>query len=357
MGSTTNTIRDRRVALGLTQQALADRVSVSRQTIGVIEGGAGSCGVELALRLAEALGCRVEELFAAPAPSVEAEPTQGEPLDAGTRVALSEIRGRLVARPLRGVQGGFWATAPAHGLVRGREAGGRVAVRRLRSGRRGVFVAGCDPAAGLLAEHASRARSALDAYWWSAGNGRAVAELARGSVHAVTVHQEPGYPRPRFGFDVERVRVASWEMGWIVAAGNPKGIVSPADLARDDVTLANREVGAGARKLLDDLLVEAGVATDQVRGYGRVFPGHAEVATAVELGVADVGLGIALAAHVEGLGFVPITRQACDLYVPRDELGSEPVQVLLETIVSGRFQAELSAFGPYDTSETGDHID
>lgn len=357
MRSTTNNIRERRQALGLTQQDLAGRVAVSRQTIGAIESGAGSCGVELALRLAAALGCRVEDLFLGVPASVEVEPADGEELEAGTRVALGVIGGRLVARSLSGAQGAFWPTAPAHGLVRGSEPAGKVEVGRLHGGRRGVFVAGCDPAAGLLAGHASWGRAALDTFWWPAGNGRAVTELTRGRVHAVTLHQEPGAPEPHFGFAVERVRVASWEMGWMVAPGNPKGLVSAVDLARPDVTLANREVGSGARRLLDDLLAEAGVAVERVRGYGRVFLGHAEIATAVKLGVADVGLGIALAAHVEGLGFVPVARQMCDLYVPRHELAGEPAQTLLDAIVSGRFQAELSAFGPYDTSETGDHID
>lgn len=357
MSGSSNGLRSRRLALGLTQKELADRVAVSRQTIGVIESGAGSCGVELALRLAAALSCRVEELFAVSPAAVTAEPADPEDLGAGTRVALGAVRGRVVARSVRGVQGGFWATAPAHGLVRRHDADGRVEVDRLGPGRHSVFVVGCDPAAGLLTEHTSRGQAGLDGYWWPAGNARAVGELARGSVHAVTVHQEPGRPVPGFGFSVERVRVASWEMGWMVARGNPKGILSAADLARADVVLANRELGAGARALLDDLLTQAGVAPQRVRGYDRVFLGHAEVATAVKLGVADVGLGIAVAAHVEGLGFVPITRQTCDLYLPRDELEGEPAQALLQTIVSGRFQAELSALGPYDTSETGDPIE
>lgn len=358
MDGTPNGVRSKRLAAGLTQQELADRVSVSRQTIGAIEAGTSGCGVELALRLAAALACRVEDLFTASGATVAAELVEPEGRDvATTRVALSRVRGRLVARSLRGAQGGFWATQPAHGLVRGALTAGQVDVGRLQPNRRGVFVAGCDPAAGLLAEHASRGRAGLDALWWPAGNARAVAELARGSVHAVTVHLEPDMAEPSFGFAVERLRVAAWEMGWIVASGNPKGIASAADLARPGIVLANREQGSGARRVLDELLASAGVLAGTVQGYGRVFTGHAEVAEAVMLGVADVGLGIGVAAEAKGLGFIPVRRHVCDLYLPRAEVGEEPARLLLDTLASGRFLSELAAFGPYDTSETGERVD
>lgn len=48
----------------MTQQALAERVGVTRQTILSIEKGNYNPSVELALRLAAALGAAVEDLFA-----------------------------------------------------------------------------------------------------------------------------------------------------------------------------------------------------------------------------------------------------------------------------------------------------
>jgi len=47
----------------LSQQELADMVSVSRQTINAIEGGDYNPSVKLALLLAERLGTTVEALF------------------------------------------------------------------------------------------------------------------------------------------------------------------------------------------------------------------------------------------------------------------------------------------------------
>jgi putative transcriptional regulator len=47
----------------LTQQQLADRIGVTRQTIISIEKGKYKPSVELALRLARTFGVRVEDLF------------------------------------------------------------------------------------------------------------------------------------------------------------------------------------------------------------------------------------------------------------------------------------------------------
>ncbi len=59
-----NHVRRHRLALAvMTQQALADRAGVTRQTILSIEKGNYNPSVELALRLAAIFGMRVEDLF------------------------------------------------------------------------------------------------------------------------------------------------------------------------------------------------------------------------------------------------------------------------------------------------------
>jgi len=55
--------RHRRQVDDMTQQALADRVDVTRQTIVAIERGSYDPSVGLALRLARTFGVPVEELF------------------------------------------------------------------------------------------------------------------------------------------------------------------------------------------------------------------------------------------------------------------------------------------------------
>lgn len=59
-----NDIRRLRFARGeLTQQALADACGVTRQTIIALEAGRYAPSLELAFRIADALGVRIEEVF------------------------------------------------------------------------------------------------------------------------------------------------------------------------------------------------------------------------------------------------------------------------------------------------------
>lgn len=63
MALTKNHLKAFRESQGLTQEKLAERVQVSRQTIISIEGGRYMPSLELALRLGRAFDCRVEDLF------------------------------------------------------------------------------------------------------------------------------------------------------------------------------------------------------------------------------------------------------------------------------------------------------
>lgn len=58
-----NNIKQHRARLDLTQEALADRVGVRRQTILSIEKGQYVPSTLLAFRIAEVLGMKVDELF------------------------------------------------------------------------------------------------------------------------------------------------------------------------------------------------------------------------------------------------------------------------------------------------------
>ena len=61
----TNSIRRLRFEHGeMTQQALAERIGVSRQTVNAIEGGKYSPTLELAFQIAEVFGTSLDEVFA-----------------------------------------------------------------------------------------------------------------------------------------------------------------------------------------------------------------------------------------------------------------------------------------------------
>jgi putative transcriptional regulator len=70
-----NTIRRLRFERNeMTQQDLAERVGVTRQTINAIEAGKYSPSLEVAFRIAVALGVRLEEVF-----SYDANAAGGKP--------------------------------------------------------------------------------------------------------------------------------------------------------------------------------------------------------------------------------------------------------------------------------------
>jgi putative molybdopterin biosynthesis protein len=368
-----NRIRSRRQAAGLSQQELARRCGMTRQAVNAIEAGHYIPSTLVALRLAMTLGCRVEELFRLTddRTRVEAE-WVGEASSAQvshTRIQLARVGDRLLARPLTGAA----AFTAADGLT--------IPVQRASRSKkvtrpwvtidlwvdaeladRTAVVLGCDPALALLAAHLARRYPAFRLIWVHSSSLAALRLLGRRQAHAAGTHlwdQETGeynvpYVRRELpGRRLVIVTLSEWQQGLIVARGNPKGISGPAELERPDVTMVNRELGAGSRTLLDLWLQGAEVSATQVNGYGREVSSHLEVAEAVAHGLADVGPGIMAVARALGLDFIPVQEERYDLVIPLEFLNATAVQAVLEIAVSRPFQEELEALGGYDSSRAG----
>ena len=58
-----NLLKEYREKAGLSQEKLAEKLEVSRQTIISIEGGKYVPSLELALKLAKLFKCKIEEIF------------------------------------------------------------------------------------------------------------------------------------------------------------------------------------------------------------------------------------------------------------------------------------------------------
>ena len=58
-----NSLKERRTELGLTQAELAEKVGVTRKTVNTVENGVFTPSATLAIKLSQALGVTVEELF------------------------------------------------------------------------------------------------------------------------------------------------------------------------------------------------------------------------------------------------------------------------------------------------------
>lgn len=381
-------VRAAREALGLSQAELAAAVRLSRQSIGAIEAGRAVPAVDVALRIAAALQHSVEALFgepAAAAPLVTEAVAAAQPPQSlgqrGSRVALAHIGGRWLSYPL----GGEAAHTSADALVveQGPRAGQRraraaavpravpvVPVRPLAELQSNLVLMGCALGLGLLAD---RLNSALPSrggdgagrcLWLTRSSTEALGALGSEHAHIAGVHlTDARTGQPSLG-DVRRlagrqaltvITLARWEAGLLTAAGNPRQLRSAADLGRRGLRLVVREVGSGARRLLERELGRAGLPRQLARTAPLQASGHLQVAQAVALGAADTGVATRDAALAYGLHFVPLAEERYDLVIPQSLLVDARVQRLLDTVSAAPCRQELAALG-YDVSACGQRV-
>jgi putative molybdopterin biosynthesis protein len=355
-------VRRHRERLALSQQALAEVVGVSRQSIVAIEAGRSVPSTALALRLARALRCGVEDLFRLRTESglaVRLAPARDDAARTDgrrARVVLAEIEGKWVAHRLA------WdARVAADGIIARRPSSRTAVVTPLADSdrlRSNVLVAGCAPLLGALAQHAGLAPG-VRASWLHASSGRALDLLEAKLVHVAGLHLrdasgDANVAASRARLPGRRLLVAHltrWREGLVVPAGNPLAIRSGADLLRPGLRIARREEGSGAHKLLIDLLAAEGVETPVLPG--PFASGHTDVATLVACGAADVGIAIEGVALASDLGFVPLVEERFDLVVPTEMTDQPIVARLLDTLEDPSFRADAANLPGYDTELCG----
>ncbi|MGC8758969.1 MAG: substrate-binding domain-containing protein [Bryobacteraceae bacterium] len=361
-------LAEARAACGMSAAELARRSGVSRQTVYAIENGTFVPNTAVALRMAQALGVPVEQLFSLAAETEE--PAPGARLCRAVMIAGAP-RPDLPVRLARSAAG--WVCAPCRmhgyflaqmdGRIRRVLGGARVEVECLNpdAAEGAVVVAGCDPALGLLASAAQGAGVAR-VLLAPVSSRQAMDLLKKGRVRVAGVHlkdpatDEWNLPQLRRAFpgeDLTVVTFARWQEGLLVARGNPLGLKGVQDLARPGVRFINREPGTGSRALLDRLLRQAGLSGAAIQGYETVAGGHLPAAAAVARGEADCCVAVSSAARAHGLDFIPLEEERFDLVARREDLELPPVRGLLDVLSTGAFRKRLASAADYDVSETG----
>jgi molybdate-binding protein/DNA-binding XRE family transcriptional regulator len=363
-----NGLRSTRLRLGLSQQDLATMAGVSRQTISSVESGQAALSVTVALRLAKALGCQVEDLFwlEPELATLEATPTATLPTGKTVPVSLVNVGGNWMAHPLVGNDAFRVELIPADGEALRQPQQATLSVTLLDDPgnlANTVAVAGCAPALSLWAQAAERWHPSLRVHLGLANSIEALARLARGEVHIAGMHlycpktqtfNLPFVQRALPHQGAVLINLGIWDEGLLLAPGNPKGIQSIADLARPDVVLVNREPGAGSRELLVQALAEAKVSPQAVQGFDRVVFSHQAVAQTIAQGQADVGVSAASIATTYNLAFLPLRQSRYDLVTLKAYLEEPAVQQLLGTLSHRRVLSQLKRLGGYDTHLTGE---
>jgi len=283
-----NNLAQYRQKRGFTAIKLAKEIGVSRQTIYAMETGTYVPNTVLALKLAQVLEVKVEDLFRlesveAPAhtEAVELLPAEQEP-QPGLPVQLCDVDNRLVAvlpTPIA------WSLPPADAVLieAGKKPGkGRVQLfQEEKQFRRRLLIAGCDPGISVLLRHLQR--EGVEAVVAYRNSSQSLNLLKQSLIHVAGSHLrdeatgESNLPAVRKQFPKGSVAVISyaiWQEGIVIARGNPKSIKGVADLARKDIAVVNRELGSGARFLLDSRLQKAHIAPRAVKGYQNIASGH-----------------------------------------------------------------------------------
>jgi putative molybdopterin biosynthesis protein len=150
--------------------------------------------------------------------------------------------------------------------------------------------------------------------------------------------------------------LAHREQGLMVPAGNPQNISGLEDLIRPGLRFINRNLGSGTRLWLDGQLELSGIAPTSITGYAYEVSTHTAVASAIQLGHADIGLGIQAATTHHRLGFIPLFHERYDLVIPRELLDQKQLLPMFEAFYSGSFRQQVENLGGYDVSHLGDQI-
>jgi excisionase family DNA binding protein len=140
--------------------------------------------------------------------------------------------------------------------------------------------------------------------------------------------------------------------GLITAAGNPLAIAGLKDAVDRGLRFALRAAGAGSTRLLEVLLAREGLTMADLTTSDRPAETHADLATLIETGDADCGLGLqAAAGH---LGFIPLVAdERFDLAMTRRDYFEPPIQTLLAFARSDVFARRATHLGGYDLTDLG----
>lgn len=359
--SAANRVRSVRIRAGLSQLDVAQAVGVTRQSLSSIEAGRATPSVTLALRLARVLRIGIEELFGDPpdAESITAETSS----ELAGRVAAAQIAGRWVAHRLTAADAARCADAVASPGTRE-----RAPIELLHSAERArevVLLMGCAPALGVLAERLSSRPGPGWFRWLHRSSSAALDELFARRTHVAGIHwadvrgadaNVAEIRRRKVDVDLAVVTLAHWEVGLVFARGNPQRINSVSDLARPPLRIAVREVGSGARRMLEQHIKQVGRSAAVLRGPKTIAArGHLEVAAAIALGAADVGAATHDAARAYGLGFLPLARERFDLVLPAALVKEPRTARMLDVLTSGAWRREITALG-YDAAQSGDVV-
>ncbi|PKG22310.1 helix-turn-helix transcriptional regulator [Niallia nealsonii] len=227
---------------------------------------------------------------------------------------------------------------------------------------RPIIISGQDTCLDILAKHIEQTSKSYRPLRSYIGSLNGLLAMYKGDADIVSTHLYDGETNSYNIPYVKKllvshsyivIRFITRQAGLYVEAGNPKNIKNWSDLDRSDIKIINREVGSGARVLLDEQLKINKINKNSVNGYQHECTSHYSVAAIITQGKADVGVGIERASHYsKGIDFIPLIKEDYDLVILKTEQNYELIKLLSILLNSQQLKEELQAIG-YDVTSTG----
>lgn len=336
-----NLVRHHRQRRDWSQAELAGRAGISRAAVSAIESQRIVPSVAVALQLANAFACTVEELFGAfSTPEIVwARPIPQDPC----RFWHAEVDGRIIHYPVESTPCGH---VPHNGVYQG----GNCRLTSDLPARQTLVIACCDPAASLLATELRR-RTEFRLLVLTRSSRQAMAMLQNGTAHIAGLHlataKQPEnnthVATEMLGNDLTFLKGADWTEG---LALNPNLGGSVDAILDSDLTWIGREPGSGAQQCFEEIF------------SGRESPSmiardHRGVVDAVRCGWGDVGICLQLPAEEAGLRFLPLRNESYELCIPNRYLSNPRVQSFIKVVQSESYRKQLAELPGYNTHSTG----
>ncbi len=194
------------------------------------------------------------------------------------------------------------------------------------------------------------------------GSFNGLLAMKKGEAHIAPIHlfdieserYNIPYIKKYIESNVALIKLVKRTQGLIVANGNPLNIKGLEDLK--NIRYINRQKGSGTRILFDYLLNKNNVKKGSIPGYEREEFTHTSLAKAIENNDADCGLGVYSVAKMFNLDFIPICEEEYDILTNKEDLETEYIKELLNTIRSKTFKSKVILLGGYNTENSGDII-
>jgi len=155
------------------------------------------------------------------------------------------------------------------------------------------------------------------------------------------------------GLGVVLIEWAWRQQGLVLAEGNPLAIKQVSDLRDKKARVIVRQPDAGSRILFRHLLVQAGMAEEDLDILDAPARSETDLGLAVVEGKADAGLAVETVARQYRLDFLGLHRERYDLLIRRRDYFEPPVQKLLQFFATEAFRAKASEMAGYDVSGLG----